>query len=144
MHPSRRLQDQAKVLVHEPDCKLRGVIIVRRFCELTSVCRSNHGGVGQYIEEAIPIESGFLTKDNGLGDGLHSDTKQSIRDEFHRRTGTTRSEIEILPRDRAKNRFGVIKDFLIAAAEQRERALLGSRRAAGNRNIQYADSARSA
>ena len=35
------------------------------------MCRSNHGGMGQYIEDSIAIESGFLTECNGLGDGLH-------------------------------------------------------------------------
>ena len=75
------------------------------------MCRSNHGGMGQYIEQSIAIESGFLTEGNGLGDGLHSDTQQSIHDQFHRRAGTTGSEIKILLRDRAKNRFGVMKDL---------------------------------
>src|SRR4029077_5914298 len=126
---------------HEPQRKLGTVIVCRSLRELPNMCWSNHGGVGQYVEESIAIESGFLTKSNGLGDGLHPDTKQSIHDQFHGRARTTGSEVEILSRDRAKNRFGVMKHLLIAATEQGERALLGSRRAAGNRNIKYADSA---
>jgi hypothetical protein len=61
-----------------------------------------------------------------LGDACIPTPGEVFNDQFHGRAGTAGSQVEILVRDRAEERLGGMEDFVVTAAQQDERALLGS------------------
>src|SRR2546422_919453 len=90
---------------------------------------SNRRSLGQHIEQAIAIKSSLLTECDGFGNRLHSNSQQGVRHKLHRRSGTTRPQIKILLRDRAKNRLSGLKTCFVTTAEQSQQPPFGGRSA---------------
>src|SRR6266545_1606578 len=84
----------------------------------------------------MAIEAFFLSQGNRLGDRLHANSQQSIRDELHCCPRATATEIKVLFGDRAEDRLRGLKELLVSAAEECQRTLFSLRGAARDRRIQ--------
>src|SRR5882672_4035392 len=90
---------------------------------------SNYCSLGQHVQQAIAIKPCLLTECDSFGNRLHSNSQQGVHDKFHRCSGTTRPQIEILLRDRAKNRLSGLKACFVTTTEQSQQPLFGGRSA---------------
>src|SRR6267378_3002023 len=88
---------------------------------------SNHCSLGQYVQQAIAIKTSLLTECDGFGNRLHSNSQQRVCHKLHRRSGTTRPQIKIPSRDRAKNGLSGLKACSVTTAEQSQQPLFGGR-----------------
>src|SRR5580698_3226937 len=83
MFIGRSLQNQRKILVHEAQRKLRTVVMDHCTRQLSQMRRSDHCGLCQHLEQAFPIETNFLPKDDRLRNRLHADSQHSVDDQLH-------------------------------------------------------------
>src|SRR6266481_8171218 len=96
--------------------------------------------LGQHVEQTIAIKTSLLTKRNGLGNRLHSDSQQGVHDKLHRRPGAARPQIKILSGDHAEDRLGGSEVSLVSAPEQSQRPVLGGRSAPRYSHVEYVNS----
>src|ERR1700722_15597958 len=126
---SREFENQAEALIHEPQWKLRRVVVFHRSLEFPNVRGGDNGGLGHHVEQAIAIETSLFTECNGFGDRLHSDSQQAVDDKLHAGPGAARPHIKPFSRHHAEDRFGGVEAILVSAPEKDERSLLGGWRA---------------
>src|SRR2546426_11487634 len=84
----------------------------------------------------MAIKAFLLTQGNRLGDRLHSNSQQGIRNKLHRGPRAAAAQIKILTGDRAEDWLGCLKKFFISSTEERQRTLFSRRSAARDRRVQ--------
>ena len=135
----RRRQNQLKVFVHQTQWKLRTVIVGRGPPELAHMSRRDDGCLCQDFEQPLSFKTGFLSQDNGLSDGLHTNTQQRIDDQFHSGSRARATQKMELFCDCLENRLSGAEQLPVATYQQCKGAFLGGRSAAGNGDIHYFD-----
>ena len=92
--------------------------------QLALVRRRDDRCLGEDFQQEFAVETRLFSEGHRLCDRLHVHAEQRVDHELHRGTGTARPHVEILFRNGGKDWLAGVEYVGVAAAEERQAALL--------------------